>query len=399
MRVSVTERDFYDLLNIHPSTDEAGVRTAYRQAARFAHPDKGGSKEKFQLVAVAFEVLSCPLARAHYDHQRCQRQQDFHAVASTAPPSGPPKRRRAAMETRFGPPPAKRRRSVDLSRRIQASSAMERLRNALQCLEPLKRREVIGSLAPRSRSAFLTFMQGVSGQPPISPRRVGRRGCSEKPIAGTVRTKHYAHCTRYFAQVQFGALSLYTGAQTQLEAAIDHRIVLSRLCHAMAAAHAADPDFWDSHLPAQRSCEAVFNECQTTPGDLGLRVWVRMTATEWLPKSCVISSRVISLPCALELHANLRRARLSSWKVFRSEWIRLQLQKGIQQERAEAIADRAKEKGSQLHLAKVVHDVELEAANHLGSAKVKGSDGTKRSRSSGNHRGKPSSVFSRMMGA
>lgn len=383
-----SEYDFYILLNIQPDANKAAVRTAYRQAARLAHPDKGGSKERFQLVAVAFEVLSCPIARAHYDRQRC------HPAARTASSRRPEKQETA--------PPAKRRRCADASRNVQASCAMERLRKVLQGLEPPDRREVLGSLAPRTRLALLTFMQKIQATPArahISPRRFGRRGCSVKPIAGTVRTKHYAQCTRYFAQVQFGALSLYTRAQTQLETAIDHRIILSRLCHAMAAVRSVNPKFWEDHVVSQRACEAVFNECQTTADDLGLRVWVRMTATEWLPKSCIISSNVMSLPCALELHGNLRRARLASWNVFRAQWIDLQLQKGVHQEQAEAIADRAERRGFQLLLAKAVHNAELEAAKHLGSTKAKASAGAEVGRGAGGIGAKPSSLSSRMMGA
>merc|ERR1712232_113369 len=73
----------------------------------------------------------------------------------------------------------------------------------------------------------------------------------------------------------------------------------------------------------------------------------------------------MSLPCALELHGNLRRARLASWNAFRAQWINLQLQKGVDQEQAEAVADRAKRKGYQLRLAKTVHDAVPESRSGL----------------------------------
>eukprot|EP00971_Amphidinium_carterae_P294388 5845048-Amphidinium_carterae.1 len=42
-------------VTVGASTD--AVRTAYKRAALESHPDKGGSKEAFQRVALAFEQL------------------------------------------------------------------------------------------------------------------------------------------------------------------------------------------------------------------------------------------------------------------------------------------------------------------------------------------------------
>lgn len=396
MSVSSSKHDLYALLSIQPDVSEAAIRTAYRQAARVAHPDKGGSKEKFHLVAVAFEVLSCPIARALYDRQR------QHSSTRPASWGVPQKRGGAATEKSSQAPRAKRRRCADASRDNQASCAMERLRKVLQGLDPQDRRAVIGSLTPCTRSALSDFMQKVRTTPAranFAPRRLGRRGCSAKATSGTVRTKHYAHCTRYFAQVQFGALSLYTSAQTELETAIDHRIMLARLCQAMAAVRSVHPKFWEDHVVSSRTCEAIFKEYQTSADDLGLRVWVRMTATEWLPKSCVISSSVMPLPCALELHGKLRRAKLASWNAFRAGWIDLQVRRGIRQEQAEASVDEAKRRGFQLYLVKAVRDAERYAAMHHNSTKAKSAAGAEKGRGTGKLRTKPSSLMSRMMGA
>jgi curved DNA-binding protein CbpA len=43
------------------------VRQAYLQAARVAHPDKGGSTDAFAAVQKAYGVLSDPEQRAVYD--------------------------------------------------------------------------------------------------------------------------------------------------------------------------------------------------------------------------------------------------------------------------------------------------------------------------------------------
>ena len=45
---------------MQPGCTESQLRTAYRQAALSAHPDKpGGSIDRFHLIAFAFQVLSC----------------------------------------------------------------------------------------------------------------------------------------------------------------------------------------------------------------------------------------------------------------------------------------------------------------------------------------------------
>ena len=50
----------YDVLGITSATPPSEVRSAFKQRALVLHPDKGGSKEAFQQVLLAFEVLSDP---------------------------------------------------------------------------------------------------------------------------------------------------------------------------------------------------------------------------------------------------------------------------------------------------------------------------------------------------
>lgn len=74
-------------------------RLAYRTALRTAHPDKGGTKERFNAVQGAYAVLSDPAARSAYDAQQQSlnitnkhaTQQSKHAInnnsaASTTAP-------------------------------------------------------------------------------------------------------------------------------------------------------------------------------------------------------------------------------------------------------------------------------------------------------------------------
>lgn len=58
---------FYEALGIDASAGPREVRAAFKRRALVLHPDKGGSKEAFQLALEAFETLSDPSGRARYD--------------------------------------------------------------------------------------------------------------------------------------------------------------------------------------------------------------------------------------------------------------------------------------------------------------------------------------------
>jgi len=66
-----TEVDFYELLQVERTADEATLKTAYRKLAMQYHPDKnGGCKDheaKFKAVSEAYECLKDPQKRAAYD--------------------------------------------------------------------------------------------------------------------------------------------------------------------------------------------------------------------------------------------------------------------------------------------------------------------------------------------
>ena len=65
--------DHYGVLGIEPDADERAVKRAYRKAARACHPDlpenKGSASaaRRFQEIRAAYDVLSDPKKRAHYD--------------------------------------------------------------------------------------------------------------------------------------------------------------------------------------------------------------------------------------------------------------------------------------------------------------------------------------------
>ena len=61
------DRNYYDLLEVERTVDDAGLKKAYKRAALIHHPDKGGTDALFQNLQEAFQVLSDPTRRAEYD--------------------------------------------------------------------------------------------------------------------------------------------------------------------------------------------------------------------------------------------------------------------------------------------------------------------------------------------
>jgi len=59
--------DLYGLLKLQKNASMDDVKKAYRKEALVKHPDRGGNKEEFQKMQAAYEVLSDPDKRAHYD--------------------------------------------------------------------------------------------------------------------------------------------------------------------------------------------------------------------------------------------------------------------------------------------------------------------------------------------
>lgn len=71
--------DYYDILDIDRNASLANIKKAYRQLALIHHPDKNSNappneiseqQEIFKTVSVAYEVLSNPQKRAHYDEKQ-----------------------------------------------------------------------------------------------------------------------------------------------------------------------------------------------------------------------------------------------------------------------------------------------------------------------------------------
>ncbi|MCC3156029.1 DnaJ domain-containing protein [Hymenobacter sp. 15J16-1T3B] len=97
----------YQVLGVEPTAPLADIKQAYKQLALRYHPDRhGGSRlyeDQFKAVAAAYQVLSDPGRRAHYDHQLRQarlraeearraqqyRPQSQHVYGVPMPPPAP----------------------------------------------------------------------------------------------------------------------------------------------------------------------------------------------------------------------------------------------------------------------------------------------------------------------
>jgi curved DNA-binding protein CbpA len=57
----------YDLLGCARDATAAEIKAAYRQRAKTAHPDAGGSADEFAAITRAYDILFDPEKRRHYD--------------------------------------------------------------------------------------------------------------------------------------------------------------------------------------------------------------------------------------------------------------------------------------------------------------------------------------------
>jgi len=77
-------KDYYAILEVHPSASAKVIAAAYRELSKSRHPDAGGSAEKFRELKEAYETLKNPEARRQYDLAFSGRN------GHTQPPPNPP---------------------------------------------------------------------------------------------------------------------------------------------------------------------------------------------------------------------------------------------------------------------------------------------------------------------
>ena len=69
--MSTAEIDFYEVLGVSRTADDATIKSAYRKLAMQYHPDRNGgckdNEDKFKAVSAAYECLKDPQKRAAYD--------------------------------------------------------------------------------------------------------------------------------------------------------------------------------------------------------------------------------------------------------------------------------------------------------------------------------------------
>ena len=61
------QRDFYQILNIGQEASPEEIKEQYLKLALLHHPDKGGDREKFKDINLAYKILSDAKKRKKYD--------------------------------------------------------------------------------------------------------------------------------------------------------------------------------------------------------------------------------------------------------------------------------------------------------------------------------------------
>lgn len=64
----MSNKDYYKILGIQKDASDNEIKKAFHKLALVNHPDKGGDKETFQKINVAYETLSDPDKRREYDN-------------------------------------------------------------------------------------------------------------------------------------------------------------------------------------------------------------------------------------------------------------------------------------------------------------------------------------------
>ena len=124
--------NLFALLGVGPGVGDEALRRAFRDKARHTHPDRGGSRDAFEMLRAAYNTLRDPASRADYERQLFTYLREQRAVlcsvcgeASRVPPetvlgchrcqADLPSRRRTVYDTVDEAGQRFRQRGLDLS--------------------------------------------------------------------------------------------------------------------------------------------------------------------------------------------------------------------------------------------------------------------------------------------
>ena len=171
----MAQKCFYDVLLVDQTATLDEIKLAFKRRALQVHPDKGGSKEEFQLVYQAFETLVDPKARRKYDHQarqstaqkqRSQRHKTSkkrgNGSSAVPKPKGKPK---AAASKR--PFQSETGRSTPQTSQSKETKLLMKIRALLQKLPREVRNDVITKqFSQKQRLILERWMVDVSSETP-----------------------------------------------------------------------------------------------------------------------------------------------------------------------------------------------------------------------------------------
>lgn len=404
-------KDLYSVLNLKPTADLNEVRAAYRRAALFSHPDKGGTAQAFHVVKFAFEVLSCSASRKIYDSTYSRQTARLHcsapatsAQAEYIPPTvesvqmdmGTRRPLKRSKPHSYREPPQadlKRRRCFDptvrtgkshyffsrtpmrLKQVITLDAALERLRIVLQSMAAPRRSAALQMVDPRVAGLLFDFMKKQKRARHV----LSHADATARWSPCVMKLKHRIHMcgfsgvhtlknnggTRYRTQLVIRGLRLYTLAKCY-EDAIDHHIVLAHMRDAIATASLSDSSLWTNPTKLLGILETALDENGASEQKINLHAFIYMKAAPWLHQSTPITSPILQLREAVSVYTQLLSAQSVSWDRLRAEWVSLLLhmRKGRAQAtqartlgEAEAIADNARHFALAKQLKHVEHGV------------------------------------------
>ena len=73
-------KNFYEELGIKQSATKNEIKSSYRSLVKKHHPDKGGEKERFLAIQIAWETLNDPIKKEEYDKQFFSSYYSSHEV-------------------------------------------------------------------------------------------------------------------------------------------------------------------------------------------------------------------------------------------------------------------------------------------------------------------------------